>query len=51
MGLDPDEAGEKSSKRLKYNLKNKVVTEFIIPKNKDINDLTESEFLNLEEVY
>ena len=51
LGLDPDEAGKKGTKRLKRALKEvAIVWEFDgIPEGKDINDLTKEEFdaLNL----
>lgn len=51
LGLDPDAAGEKGRKKITEALKSsKIITEYIIPKGKDINDLTKEEFDNLEEV-
>lgn len=50
--LDPDEAGQKATKRLKKALYgNKLVTSYIIPEGKDINDLTKKEFENLQELF
>lgn len=50
--LDPDEAGQKATKRLKKALyDNKLVTSYIIPEGKDINDLTKKEFENLQELF
>ena len=52
LALDPDDAGEKATVRFKNRIhSNKVVTRFVIPKKKDINDLTLEEFNNLEEIY
>lgn len=50
LGLDPDAAGDKGRKRIKDALKNdKIITDLIIPKGKDINDLTKEEFDSLQE--
>lgn len=51
LALDPDEAGEKGVKKLKYNIKGKILTKLIIPKGKDINDLSYEEFINLQEIF
>ena len=51
IALDPDEAGIKATQRLRNITKNKIVTEYVIPCNKDINDLSEEEFLGLEEIF
>lgn len=51
LALDPDEAGERGREKLRKGLTNKIVTEYIIPKGKDINDLTEDEFNNLKEIF
>lgn len=51
LALDPDGAGRRATLKLKKALKNKIVTEYIIPTGKDINDLTQQEFTDLEEVY
>ena len=51
-GFDPDPAGMRATQRLKKALgRTKLVTSYIIPEGKDINDLTEEEFNNLEEVF
>lgn len=50
LGLDPDDAGNRGREKIKKSLKNKLVTEYIIPKGKDINDLSKEEFDNLVEV-
>lgn len=51
LGLDPDEAGQKGKDRLRYYLgKYKLLTEYEIPKGKDINDL-DGDVLNLREIF
>lgn len=48
--FDPDAAGARATLRLKKALgKTKLVTSFLIPEGKDINDLTREEFDNLQE--
>ena len=50
--LDPDEAGQKATARLKKALQgNKLVTSYMIPEGKDVNDLTKKEFENLQELF
>lgn len=49
IGLDPDNAGEKGTQRLKKNIKGKMLSKLILPPKKDINDLTQDEFYNLKE--
>lgn len=52
LALDPDEAGYKGVQRIKKYLKNKkMLSMYIIPEGKDINDLTEVEFNSLQEVF
>lgn len=52
LGLDPDEAGQKASDRFRAALADKkLITQFKIPKGKDINDLSESEFKGLKEIF
>ena len=50
LGLDPDKAGNNGVYKLKKHLKNKLLTKLILPKDKDINDLTKEEFFSLQEV-
>ena len=50
LALDPDEAGEKGCKKLRQALKHKMLGKLILPKGKDINDLTYEEFINLPEI-
>ena len=50
--LDPDDAGYKGTERIKkYLNRYKIVTQYVIPKGKDINDLTKEEFNNLVEIF
>ena len=52
LATDNDEAGLKARKRIRQNVKNKIITEYILPKGKkDINELSKEEFDNLEEVF
>jgi hypothetical protein len=51
LGLDPDDAGNRGREKLKKALKkDKLLSEYIIPVGKDINDLSKEEFDNLQEV-
>ena len=39
-------------KRIRANVKNKIITEYLLPDGKkDLNDLTKEEFDNLQEVF
>jgi DNA primase len=50
--LDPDKAGQRATEKLKRALgKNKLVTSYVIPEGKDINDLSKKEFENLLEIF
>lgn len=50
--LDPDAAGQRATARLKKALNgSKLVTSYIIPEGKDINDLEKEEFENLQELF
>lgn len=52
LATDNDSAGLNARKRLHYNIKNKLITEYVLPKGKkDINDLTKEEFDNLVEIF
>lgn len=52
LGLDPDDAGNRGRQKIRKAIgRNKIITEYIIPKGKDINDLTKEEFDNLQEVF
>ena len=51
LGLDPDEAGYKGAERIRKNVgSSKLITQYIIPEGKDINDL-DSGVLDLQEVF
>ena len=51
VALDPDEAGERGTQRIKYALQgHKILTRWKLPKGKDINDL-DSEIISLEETF
>ena len=50
LATDNDEAGMKARKRIRKNVKNKIITEYVLPEGKkDINELTIEEFNDLEE--
>lgn len=52
LATDNDSAGMKARKRIRDNVKNKIITEYIFPKGKkDINELEKSDFMRLEEVF
>lgn len=53
LATDMDEAGLKARQRLKYNLKNKIITEYKWDINiaKDINDMSKEYFDNLTEIF
>lgn len=52
LATDSDEAGMKARKRIRKNVTNKIITEYIFPKGrKDANDCTKEELMNLEEVF
>lgn len=52
LATDNDQAGTLARKRIRNAIKNKIITEYILPDNKkDINELTKEEFDNLEEVF
>lgn len=49
---DSDEAGMKARSRIKKNVRNKIITEYILPEGrKDANDCTPEELLNLKEIF
>ena len=50
LGLDADKAGISGCERLRHNITNKLISRLILPDNCDINDLSEVEFKNLQEV-
>lgn len=52
LATDNDEAGMKARKRIRKNVINKIITEYIFPKGrKDANECTKEELLNLEEIF
>ena len=50
LALDPDNAGFNGTKKLIKALQGKLLSRLIIPKGKDINDLSYEEFINLPEI-
>lgn len=52
LATDNDSAGRAARTRLRIKIKNKLITEYLIPDGKkDINDLSKEEFDNLKEVF
>lgn len=52
LATDSDSAGMKARKRISQNVHNKIITQYILPEGrKDINELTEDEFNNLQETF
>ena len=52
LALDPDDAGERGTQRIISALgKYKILTRLVIPRGKDVNDLTREEFLGLREIF
>lgn len=52
LATDNDEAGVKARKRIRENIHNKLITEYIFPDNrKDANECTKEELMNLQEVF
>lgn len=52
LATDNDTRGLQARKNIRKHIKNKLVTEYIFPENvKDINDMTQEQFLNLREVF
>lgn len=47
LALDPDEAGDKGRQRFRNNVKCKMIVDLQIPEGKDVNDLTEDEFVSI----
>lgn len=49
---DSDDAGMKARMRIKKNVRNKLITEYVLPEGrKDANDCTQEELLNLKEIF
>ena len=52
LATDNDKAGMKARERIRKNVKNKIITEYMFPENrKDLNELSQSEFRALEEIF
>ena len=52
LATDNDDAGMKARKRIRENVKNKIITEYIFPEGrKDANECTKDELMNLLEVF
>lgn len=52
LATDNDSAGMKARARIRKNVKNKLISEYLLPDGKkDLNDLTKDEFDALEEVF
>lgn len=52
LATDNDDAGMKARKRIRQKVKNKLITEYVLPEGrKDINELSKEEFDSLEEVF
>ena len=52
LALDPDPAGERGCARFVSALgRKKIITKLKIPAGKDVNDLSEDEFLSLKEIF
>lgn len=52
IALDGDEAGDRATLRIRKALSGvKLLTRYIVPRGKDINDLSEEEFHNLQEIF
>lgn len=52
LATDNDKAGQQARQVIRQNVKNKIITEIILPEGKkDINELTKEEFENLQEVF
>lgn len=47
LALDPDEAGDKGRRRIRKNVKGKMIVDLEIPEGYDVNDLTKEEFVNI----
>ena len=49
---DSDEAGMKARMRIRKNIRNKLITEYVLPAGrKDANDCTAAELMNLQEIF
>lgn len=51
-GFDPDQAGQGATEKFKRYIGNKrIVTSYVLPNGKDLNDLTKKEFDSLVEIF
>ena len=49
---DSDDAGMKARMRIRKNIRNKLITEYVLPEGrKDANDCTQEELMNLQEIF
>ena len=49
---DSDDAGMKARMRIRKNIRNKLITEYVLPTGrKDANDCTQEELMNLQEIF
>lgn len=52
LATDSDNAGMRARKRIRANVRNKIITEYLLPEGrKDINELSREEFENMQEVF
>lgn len=52
LATDSDNAGTKAREKIRHNVRNKIITEIILPKGrKDIGECSDEELRNLEEVF
>jgi len=52
LATDSDNAGMKAREKIRHNVRNKIITEIILPKGrKDIGECSDEELRNLEEVF
>ena len=52
LATDNDKAGQQARQVIRQNVKNKIITEILLPEGKkDINELTKEEFKNLQEIF
>lgn len=52
LATDNDSAGMQARKRIRQNVKNKIITEYVFPDGrKDANECTKKELLQLEEIF
>lgn len=52
LATDNDEAGERARSRIRKNITNKIITEYVFPDGKkDLNELNRQEFDEIEEIF